>query len=88
MERLNAYYCFFAALVNKEVKTYDEFLYAETDTAARAQFDISVRKRFGTSEVKQAQTTIRNLTRIVRALRSAEDTNVPATHDSRQAEDR
>jgi hypothetical protein len=67
---LNAYYAFFAAWSKRtDLVTYDEFLYAESDMAARTDFEAKIAKRYGANwREGQYNVTIRNLSRIVHAM--------------------
>lgn len=76
-ENLRAYYCFFAAWsVHKELVVIDEFYFEENESAARATFETSIRKKLGASwreTHSKNNVTIRDLTRIVDSMMKARD---------------
>lgn len=78
---LQAFYCYFAAWSKRtDLVTFDEFLYAESDAAARADFESKVAKKFGANwreDLSKHDVTIRNLSRIVAAMVAEERKREP-----------
>jgi len=82
---LQAFYCYFSAWSKRtDLITYDEFLYAESDSAARADFESKIAKKFGANwreELSKNDVTVRNLTRIVHSMVQAEKANATTSTD-------